>query len=86
MENENIVTNPIRLITNSSLDAKNMPVQSISDLYAIPMNERYIGMTKLVLDENKEYWLLNNVSNSAWTIKNQSEGIITITGNDVETV
>lgn len=84
--NENIVTNPIRLISNSSLDVKNMPVQSLEDLYAVPMNERYIGMTRLVLSEKKEYWLVDNVSNSAWTPKNQSEGIITITGNDVETV
>ena len=84
--NENIVTNPIRLISNSSLDVKNMPVQSLEDLYAVPMNERYIGMTWLVLSEKKEYWLVDNVSISAWSPKNLSEGIITITGNDVETV
>lgn len=86
MANENIVTNPIRLISNSSLDVKNMPVKTVDELNAIPMNERYIGMTILVTDEKREYWLINNISNSAWEIKNKAEGIITITGNDVETV
>lgn len=84
--NENIVTNPIRLIGNSSLDVKNMPVNSVEELYAVPMNERYIGLTKLVLSEKKEYWLIDNISNSAWVAKSQAEGIIKITGSDVETV
>ena len=86
MANENIIISPIRLISNSAVDIKNMPVNTVEDLYAIPMNERYVGLTVLVLNEKKEYWLLDNVSNSAWTVKNQAEGVIKITGGDVETV
>lgn len=85
--NENIITIPIRLISNEPLDIKNKSVETIKDLYSFPMNERYIGMTKLVNSEKKEYWLRDNLSNSAWTPKNGSvcTGII-ISGSDVETL
>lgn len=83
--NENIVTNPIRLISNNPLDIKNASVETIEDLYAIPMNERYIGMTKLVRNEKSEYWLVDNLSNSAWKPKTSIANVI-ISGDDVETL
>lgn len=80
-----IITSPLQLITNDPLDIRLCAVDNMDDLYVIPMNERYIGMTKLVASEQQEYWLLNNISNSAWVKKNNNNNIL-IQGNDKEII
>lgn len=80
---ENVVTNNFRYIGNSPLDAKNSPISSVEDLYSIPMDERYLGMTIFVESESKEYWLKENISNSGWVIKGEYNGI-PLLGSDVE--
>lgn len=86
--NDNNVTSPIRYIGGNPLDIKNAPVSTIDELYSMPMNERYLGMTKYVISEKKEYWLKDNVSNSGWVIKKSEidENQILITGSDVEEI
>lgn len=81
---------PIRVIGETPLDAKSMPVERLEALNAVPMNERYYGMTIFVKSEKAEYWLKENLANEGWVKKmpevEPCQGGIEISGSDVETL
>lgn len=85
---ETISNNPIRLVNNYPLDIKNVAVDTVEELYAVPMNERYIGLTKLVKSEGKEYWLKTGMNNEAWEVKtadsSSEDAGVPLLGSDVE--
>lgn len=53
------------------LDAKMMPVNSISDLKNIPLGQRFEGLTVTVLNDGnpEDYWLVGGITNGYWIKK-----------------
>lgn len=81
---ENILDNPVYTTYAGPLDAKTTPVDYYDDLKAasrIPVKERYIGLTIVVLNPAPtEYWLVGGTRNPNWKIKT---GNIVPTKNDL---
>lgn len=55
------------------LDAKIQPVSQVSELYAIPRQQRFEGLEILVLNEGKKYVLSGGTKDSNWVIANMYE-------------
>lgn len=53
------------------IDAKMMPVQTVDDLKAIPITQRFEGFTVTVLNNGnpRDYWLVGGVANKYWVPK-----------------
>ena len=53
------------------IDAKMMPVQTVDDLKAIPITQRFEGFTVTVLNNGNpmDYWLVGGVANKYWVPK-----------------
>lgn len=68
------------------LDAKTQPVSNVSDLYAIPRQQRFEGLKIMVLNESMEYVLSGGTKDSNWVAFNCKEAdIITETdGNELD--
>lgn len=72
--NKNVViSDPFYYGGKGPLDAKQTPAEVYSDLNdtsRIPLSERYVGLTVLVLNPSPtEYWLVGGTKNKNWKIK-----------------
>lgn len=71
-------TDQLRYTGKGYLDSKMMPVEMVSDLYKIPVAQRFEGLTITVLrDDNgntnpHDYWLVGGITNSKWIKKTVS--------------
>ena len=64
-------TDQIKYAGRGYLDAKMMPVNTVDDLYAISLTQRFEGLTITVLNNGnpQDYWLVGGVTNSCWIPK-----------------
>ena len=64
-------TDQIKYAGKGYLDAKMMPVNTVNDLKAIPLTQRFEGLTITVLNGGKpqDYWLVGGITNNNWIPK-----------------
>lgn len=64
-------TNQIKYAGRGYLDSKMMPVQTVDDLYAISLTQRFEGLTITVLNDGnpQDYWLVGGTTNNCWIPK-----------------
>ena len=66
-------TDQLKYAGRGYLDAKMMPVQTVDDLKAISLTQRFEGLTITVLNDGDgiphDYWLVGGVTNQYWTKK-----------------
>lgn len=64
-------TDQLKYTGKGYLDAKMMPVKSVSDLKSIPRTQRFEGLTITVLNDGEpmDYWLVGGTSDSNWVKK-----------------
>lgn len=64
-------TNQLKYAGQGYLDAKMMPVNSVDDLKAISLTQRFEGLTITVLNNGnpQDYWLVGGITNSCWIPK-----------------
>lgn len=65
------------LLSDSDLRGGYRTVETISQRDNIPLPARTIGMTVFVRSTGKEYWLLSNIGNAAWQIKESANSTYT---------
>lgn len=64
-------TDQIKYAGKGYLDAKMMPVNSVDDLKAISLTQRFEGLTITVLNNGnpQDYWLVGGITNNCWVPK-----------------
>lgn len=64
-------TDQIKYAGKGYLDAKMMPVNTVDDLYAISLTQRFEGLTVTVLNNGnpQDYWLVGGITNKYWIPK-----------------
>ena len=64
-------TDQIKYAGKGYLDAKMMPVNTVEDLYAISLTQRFEGLTVTVLNNGnpQDYWLVGGTTNKYWVPK-----------------
>lgn len=65
-------TDQLKYAGRGYLDAKMMPVQTVDDLKAISLTQRFEGLTITVLNNGnpEDYWLVGGITNQCWVKKN----------------
>lgn len=69
-------TDQLKYTGRGYLDAKMMPVNSVDDLKAISLTQRFEGLTITVLNNGnpQDYWLVGGITNKNWVPKTFNNG------------